>query len=1115
MMRRWEQLDASNGRDVQRRRQNEYHAALAEQVRLQEAKKLAERQDRMASQQVNQHRGGAGHGPQVQGGLFAGLGQNHTVGKNSYARGHHVEKIAAERKKQGQPQEPPGDLASANSQPSPPPGQYFEPQQMHPPHGQQQYHHPPQHPPPQYGGGYTDQQHHYMPTPEMTSPFRHQPPTQSFPQQGYHQGGYESLHQDQPPWTQPLLPTPPPAQGATTYPSPPPPSQLPYQQQPSTSHGRRHQLSATGAVDSTRRNAQMEVQSLLKLQMEDNQRRKAEAKRKKDEEERAEMQRIEKELKLQADAFEAEKKAKVKDAAAKQQQLEFDLRVKQEEELKKTNPKLRHKTMHDDAVPLAPVLIQPPPSVLPPEGQVPPIMPPGGASRESPGLDPHPHLFSPRDNQPWQNQQPLHPMSQPTPPPYSPMDHGYSTGPPLYPPTRVGFPGDAFAPPMFPPMIPPMQMQPSSSMSHFMDARLQMLANELASQRMLVEQLVHQAPPPVRGHVLTADDFDKLRREMQDELDRRDAMHRQELEALKAQATAAVDMTLSSRRHALTDNNYEEAHRNKKSPGVQPDQETSPQKPFPGDKTLPASGKHSSHLPPMRRSSDGSPVGDGNSFVSNSPHKPFPGANGQYNIHGRFTKSTSHGAANSPEKPFPTTSGHNKVQGQPILDHAAIASSDNVHGDDGRTFVSHSPHKPFPGANGQYNIYGSTTTATSMQKPFLGATRPTSSNDTQPPPRPRRANDLIENNQDEGASVVSSSPRRPFPGAHGPYNFQGNAPVVAPSSKSPDAKPIPGGNGLHTLTHLRSPRRRQTHDVESQSPPKPARAKPSSRIHPHASPPKAAQRSRHASSPDKPTTEPPHVKPIPRHKTPLTKPNKPPFEVVNLLEGSLDGPSSFIASKNDHATTFKCESTMIYFDGQVDTQQCPAMQPNQLEASPIHMSTLSPCFSSLFAGTNEASFIHTPGDPLNKSLPTAPSAVVEPSTLVASTHPKPSFHVHVVAPPSSWHTLRYGCDESFSRTTGWDGSFDVDTLFEKNTTRRTLLEQLEQQPVRAPQHVEDLVATFRAMSSQKSTRPGPQDEVHATSKWVGATMPKWLVKSSPDATPSNCAVVRRKRDYVG
>ncbi|RHY30939.1 hypothetical protein DYB32_003900 [Aphanomyces invadans] len=321
----------------------------------------------------------------------------------------------------------------------------------------------------------------------------------------------------------------------------------------------------------------MEVQSLLKLQMEDNQRRKAEAKRKKDEEERAEMQRIEKELKLQADAFEAEKKAKVKDAAAKQQQLEFDLRVKQEEELKKTNPKLRHKTMHDDAVPLAPVLIQLPPSVLPPESQGPPIMPP-------------------------------------------------------------------------------------------------------------------------------------------------------------------------------------------------------------------------------------------------------------------------------------------------------------------------------------------------------------------------------------------------------------------------------------------------------------------------------AQRSRHASSPDKPTTEPPHVKPIPRHKTPLTKPNKPPFEVVNLLEGSLDGPSSFIASKNDHATTFKCESTMIYFDGQVDTQQCPAMQPHQLEASPSHMSTLSPRFSSLFAGTNEASLIHTPGDPLNKSLPTAPSAVVEPSTLVASTHPKPSFHVHVVAPPSSWHTLRYGCDESFSRTTGWDGSFDVDTLFEKNTTRRTLLE---------------------------------------------------------------------------
>ncbi|RQM25508.1 hypothetical protein B5M09_005039 [Aphanomyces astaci] len=568
-MRHWEHQGTDSGRDEQRRQQNEYHAALAEQVRLQEAKKLADRRDRMTTQQPLPHqRGSGGNGPPVQGGLFAGLGQNHTVGKSTYARGHHLEKMTADLKKAGQP--PPDQMNVPGPEPpyaaynkGPPPAQYNAPQpyaQQHqyapPPQEQQQYHPPPQQ------GGYPEQQYQQMPHPEMNAPL-HQP----FPQQGYHQIGYDNH-----PHQQPFLPLPPPPYGATNHPSPSPPSQLQHQQPPSSSHGRRHQVSAIVAPDPTRRTAQLETQSFLKQQMEDNQRRKAEAKRKKDEEERAEMQRIEKELKVQAEAFEAEKRSKVKDAVLKQQQLEADLRLKQEEELKKTNPKLRHKqlTQDDLAVPT-----QPQPHGFSPDGH------PFGTPRDLPGFGPS-SQFTPQDNPPWQTQPQNHTFQMQALPQNHPGEQqGFFGGaPPSYPPNSGALTSDAYSSAMYPlpmqqipssMMMPPMQMQSSPSMNQFMDARLQMLTNELASQRAMVEQLVHQTPTP-RGPALTVDDFERLRRDMQAELDRRDAMHQQELAVWKSRAGGGGIVQTQSTRHLPgVDNNDLNNHTNKRSRVVSPE----------------------------------------------------------------------------------------------------------------------------------------------------------------------------------------------------------------------------------------------------------------------------------------------------------------------------------------------------------------------------------------------------------------------------------------------------------------------------------------------------------------------------------------------------------------
>ncbi|OQR99251.1 hypothetical protein ACHHYP_07099 [Achlya hypogyna] len=479
-------------REAQRKRQNEYSQALAEQVRAQEAKKKAERDAQRFGRDP----------PEATGGLFAGMGSNHAYGKN-HARGHHVEKMVAAHKA------PPLANAPPDAAMTYPPG----PGQPHPP---LQYQVPAHQPAP--GQNYAPQAQPDMfghPPPldfyqqqnEFSQPA---PPVDYFPPQAeYHQQppwGYHSYPPQQyagPPMhghgpsRETALPQPPPMQPHSS--SPPPPS---HAAPPGTSHGRRHML--TNDTTSNKKAQQAQAQALLQQQMEDNKRRKAEEKRKKDEEDRLELQRIEKELQRQAEQYELEKQAKAREQQLKAQALEQDLKARQA-------PKKTHTELDAEVPPNAtPEQLREP---LPPDHRPPPL------ELQSP---PPPHgsgFYSPREA-PWQPQAvsmdargalPLwsHPQSAPQWHPPQPPPFGFE------------------------PTYQPALLQPSPSMPSLMDERLHYLTLELSRQRALVEQLVYQKALPAMAPTPTVEDLERLRHEMQAELDRRDQMHQLELERLR------------------------------------------------------------------------------------------------------------------------------------------------------------------------------------------------------------------------------------------------------------------------------------------------------------------------------------------------------------------------------------------------------------------------------------------------------------------------------------------------------------------------------------------------------------------------------------------------------
>ncbi|KAF0684102.1 Aste57867_23889 [Aphanomyces stellatus] len=1147
-----------SAREQQRRRQNEYHAALAEQVRTQEAKKRAERA------------GGGGTEPAGQGGgLFAGLGQNHSVGNKSYARGHHVEKMTAELKRQGaQPQPPQGGGAVAEVLPqynAPtgeyPPGQhgytqqqqqasypdipqgYNHPGQMQPPPPTTGYHHPthhqflpqgqfdaqmPPHQQPMYGEPMANRSNPWQP-PGPSDAFHatyppHQQPHMPQPYQGYAQPAMDDVSHLQP------LPPPPHVQ---THPSPPPPSHV-HQQPPTSSHGRRHAVHPSDGGD--RRNAQVEAQAFLKQQMEDKLRRKKEEKRKKDEEERLELQRIEKELKAQAEAYEAEKRSKQKDAIAKQQQLEADLRVKQDEELKK-NPKHRHK-LHAEGdstdMPQGGGVVLNTNQMLSPRDQVPPMQWNGPPQQHHPQFQQQnfQQQQTPRDQERAMYGQPQ--QYEPGPPPFgSPPfgDPGYHPPPfepPMYapPPTMHGFvpPRMQHMPSMSKLQAFPLQASLSTG-NIFVDERLQMLATELARQRALVEQLVS---PPSMGRAMggggvTTEDFERLRREMQDELDRRDAQHKQELETWKQRAAALERPPTSDQPNLLQPEQQKksrlalQASQASQLQGSPP----SPQIAFPGAtgqyKMGHAPDKTSGSLPsPLRRSSNN----------NISPQKPFPGATGRYKMHTSPPKSVGPDSNNndddevqrSPQKPFPGANGRYNLQTQAAVGRGSEASP-------GKPFETRkaSPlSKPFPGANGRYQV-----------------AQPASSNKKSSSPAKKRVSYPDNNTMDE----PPSPPQKPFPGDRGQDN------PAKPARREPETKRSASTKHVATVPppslHLSS-------------------EKPFPGAHGHYNI-QAATTKKAPPSPRK-TNVPAAPSPRKRAGQPAVSTKPKPFAVVNLLDSSLDGPSDFIRGGVEASlTNLQCESRMIYFNGHVDEPPLDAVHATILEeqettddiTDEVELKNLSTSVTSQVGlqancnattvlasgGSQHATITYTKSTVMTKTPrevlpppppypPPSPSPKARAMSLTAKTRPTRSsigfvttptatassppqttlvdsgiededalvaaaiFRVHVLA-PSVFDSERYDNPRTTqpNNALSTESSFDIDDLFEKNTARCQLLERLERREG-APDHVEELVSTFRALQSRKgSTRAATeQDTVHATSKWVNSPVPRWLDK---------------------
>ncbi|KAG9412948.1 hypothetical protein AC1031_015964 [Aphanomyces cochlioides] len=1021
----WGAVDGDHSRDLQRRRQNEYHAALAEQVRMQEAKKKAEREERL--------RANASAAPTqaVQGGLFAGLGENHVVGKR-FARGHHVEKMAADVRRSTQGAAPPPQSQQHLGYNEPP---QFDHGQYH--HPVEPYMQPSRMEPPQFAG-------------YPNEGYKQQPPQQHFQPPGSHHAQFPTNEYSPP------LPQPP--QHAMNQPSPPPPTSL--QPVPGTSHGRRH-VRGAAPVDSSRRNAQIEAQAMLKQQMEENQRRKQEAKRQQELEERLELERIQREVKLQEEALEAEKKAKQKEAMAKQQQLEADLRLKQEDQLRK-NPKHRQKLV-DDA---------PPPPAQP-----------TGTSLSPPD---HGQGFQDAVNAPWNGMQQMQQTPRDPPPPlWSQPAPTHGVGGDLFHPGGQGYDGQSFPPQqqifnqplafhhnMYPPPgMPTMQQMPSMthlnpppkmngfqsppSMGQFaMDERLQMLAAELARQRALVEQLVMQ--PTVRNGGITVEDFEKLRREMQEELDRRDARHKQELEAWKLRAETLERQSTQGRVNGLSrqpsvnrsfvhgesnqvdqdDETFSMAAADRPFPGNNDTNPSkSPQKPFPG-----LNGSYKLQRPEPSPSKASVMEQGESTFVSNSPQRPFPGVNGTYKFNADLqSKQDNPSRAMATKQSFPEQRSARKMQSK-----AQRLESNQE--DDDNAFNSTTFSKA--GASPARSVKFASTSSTRQSSPTTSPAKP----------------------QDEREAYASKTPEKPFPGVNATYNIpssHGKSPPKAALKTQPNA-----------TTSTRNPI--VSTSGSSSSPPKQRRVSPRQRPSPHKSPPR---------------TQPTLAQQRQQRRPVQTSPQKIPkqFAVVNLLN---DATTPVAASQ-----TLKCESQMIYFDGKVDpsTQLETEFRADQHLGESAASNMLSPRFNALFshpAASNDAAKGLLTSRTVN-STTEPPPLHQEPIQLGSKPTTLPdvpaSFRVQEVK-PSTAMSFRYGAHASILPATASSptASFDINDLYEKNTARCELLEQLEKTKSPAPQHVEELVSTFRRITSRKAARPQDGDEVRTTSNWVGDGLPKWL-----------------------
>ncbi|KDO33052.1 hypothetical protein SPRG_01867 [Saprolegnia parasitica CBS 223.65] len=528
----------------------------------------------------------------------------------------------------------------------PPQGQPYQQQQQQ--HHFQAFPGHPHSQPPQY-------MHHYPPT--MAHP--HVPPDPPHEPHDYrgdrhvyeqeshyqhmisprHGGDYE--HGSMP------LPHPPPMQPQSS--SPPPPSHV--AAPPGTSHGRRHMLQTNPNMDA-KKAQQAQAQALLQQQMEDNKRRKAEEKRKKDEEDRAELQRIEKELQRQAEQYELEKQAKAKDQRHKQQVLEQDLKARQDA----IKPPVAHEQTQREAPP-------------PPSHQEPPFERP----------------FSPQENH-WQPPQPMDQRGPSSfgqhggPPPWQPQQQQhqpmawhsqqqpYSDHAPSWGPPHASHPG------VFEHPHPAAFLQPSPSMPSLMDERLHYLTLELSRQRALVEQLVYQKAPQLPAPVPTVNDLERLRMEMQAELDRRDMLHQQELSRLRQEHSVlrAPVHEASPRRKPLTVS-------------------------FP-------------HEPTVAESRVSLPPSPGRSMVAPSPkEKAFPGNGGAYHMHSHTEMTRQPSTTALRRAPVVASREMSPRRSVPI--HAPPSSPPR------------SPMgKPFPGA-AQYNL-NATSSGLSPRKSRQNAPAP-------------------------------------------------------------------------------------------------------------------------------------------------------------------------------------------------------------------------------------------------------------------------------------------------------------------------------------------------------------------------------------------------------
>ncbi|TMW66876.1 hypothetical protein Poli38472_011992 [Pythium oligandrum] len=482
-------------KEEQRRKQQEYSQALAQQVREREMQKQQEREARRRAEQVEemamQASPNARHHPNsmqqppphMQGppvaerGLFDGLGQN-----NPSQRGANF----ARRRR---------DVNHLHQPPPPAMPQQYQPFGQPGPHHNDGF-------PPRMPTGYG----HVAPD---TRPYEEHGgyPHQNMPPHDYHGPEDASPGQQQQNWQQPGLVQPPAMAG-----------------------GRRmrtdlHTDGRNGPEDDRvkrRQQQQQEMQDALRLQIEEKNRQKLEEKRKREEEERREMERFAMEQQRQQQEEERAKEEKRRKAQADEEQFRMQQQQQQLQAAAEANRRQeqRHQALQHHASPNKHQRMDAVDSRRQEEQPQPP--PP---LQRNPFTNSRAHLFQ---DPPQQRQHPTEWAPQASQDPnVQPRERNHQ---PQWGQSGLTNGFDSQAPPSA-------HVNPTAMHHHYEEMR-----QELMRQRQLVDQLhvqlqqqsMHQSTAS-NNPVPTISDLEQLRMELRQELEQHETMYRQELEHIRRQ----------------------------------------------------------------------------------------------------------------------------------------------------------------------------------------------------------------------------------------------------------------------------------------------------------------------------------------------------------------------------------------------------------------------------------------------------------------------------------------------------------------------------------------------------------------------------------------------------